>query len=178
MAARSFRNRSRRAPRRRTSWIGNAPDLSIFQTLAAGTAFISLAYDTRSTVVPPTPFTIARIRGRFAVSSPAATDDLEIIGAYGIAVVNGEAFDAGVASIPTPWSESFDDRWLYHTFFFGNQHQITDTFGFSMPVQIEVDNKGMRKVNFGDVIVFVIENAHNADAFEWDDAFRTLVLLQ
>ena len=81
------------------------------------------------------------------------------MGAIGIAVVNGEAFDAGVASIPTPWSESFDDRWLYHQYF--DCMIMVDTvadWGVPNFANITIDSKAMRKVDTGDVIVAVVEN--------------------
>ena len=77
-----------------------------------------------------------------------------------MAIVNGEAFDAGVASIPTPWAESFDDRWFYHTYWFAPLIENPTTSEFHViPFNHVIDGKAMRKMNVGDVMVAVFENA-------------------
>ena len=100
---------------------------------------------------------------------------MHVIGAYGITVVNGEAFDAGVASMISPWTESVDDRWFYHTYV-----STSFTFNANGPSFVNyaapIDSKAMRKVEFGDVIVSIFESA-SSNGCSVHHNFRTLVKL-
>ena len=117
-----------------------------------------------------------RHRGFLAVGLVAGTAALTPVGAYGICVVNGEAFDAGVASVPTPWTESFDDRWMYHTYFGSLQQPIAVTDQLCATDYITIDSKSMRKVEIGDVIIQVIESG-SADTITFLSNLRTLIKL-
>ena len=142
-------------------------------SLAVNTAVILSSFDTRTVPSPGSPFTIVRTRGILQVLSTVPSANDESFGAFGIMVVNGEAFDAGVASIPTPLTESFEDRWLYHTFW-GNMTRVA-TLGISVPTQIDIDSKAMRKVEFGSVIVSVIESGAGLSTARVISNFRMLV---
>ena len=173
--ARRFPTRST-APRRKTDWIGGVSTNSQAEiALAANTVLLTSSFDTRTAgQAPAAPFTVIRLRGILSISANAG-GDTNAIGAYGVLVVNGEAFDAGVASIPSPWTESFDDRWMYHRYWTAiNDAGVTetDTQAFSY----EIDSKSMRKMARGDVLVAVIENA-STDAVVFMSNFRVLVKL-
>ena len=159
-----FSPRHQQSNRRMFDWIGGGNDVpESTVALANATSVIALAFDTRvASQVPVAPFTITRVRGYLEIHSDQTIAQEGPLGAYGIAVVNGEAFDAGVASIPTPWTESFDDRWLYHTYWdaFFMENPTTSDYQ-QIPFIHVIDGKAMRKVNFGDVIVAVMENASN-----------------
>ena len=147
-------------------------------TLASATSVILSAFDTRvAGAQPQAPFTITRVRGYIQVMSDQTIVQEGPGGAYGIMIVNGEAFDAGVASMPTPWTESFDARWLYHTYLsaFMLENATTSDYqqGFFTHV---IDGKAMRKVDHGDVIVAVLENASSVGMNHWTN-FRTGVKL-
>ena len=144
-------------------WIGGVQTAFAGGTaLAAGASTIISGLDTRNTAIIA-PWTIMRLRGYLYISTDQAAAFEEPHGAYGLCVVNGEAFDAGVASIPTPFTESFDDRWFFHTYW-ALSSSIRGTDGYQTdPFKLHVDGKAMRKVNFGDVIVSVIENGSTSD---------------
>ncbi len=142
--------------RRQTDWIGGSSGQA-FTTLATTDSVIQLSFDTRTAGQrPAAPFTITRCRGSLHVVPGAMSADTTGVGALGACVVSGEAFDAGIASIPTPWTESGDDRWFYHTYW-----SLAGRFDtapvWSVPM-IDIDSKAMRKVESGDVIVWVVEN--------------------
>jgi len=97
-------------------------------------------------------------------------------GAFGVCVINGEAFDAGAASIIAPWTESFDDRWMYHTYW-GARVQVGANNAQMWGFETVIDNKAMRKVDAGDVIVAMIENASATDPAQFMVNFRMGVKL-
>jgi len=85
------------------------------------------------------------------------TGNAEVFGAIGITVVSGEAFDAGIGSIPSPITEG-DADWMYYQDFC-TFHRITASPGnvITAPYSTQIDVKAMRKIKTTDVIVWVIE---------------------
>jgi len=151
----------RRGPRRQFDWIGGTSGAFAFTAVPAATTVLLSSFDTRAAgSIPVAPFTITRVRGRLLMKTDSSVAAEQPGGAFGICVVNGEAFDAGVASIIAPWTESFDDRWFYHQYWFSPS--FLDAAGGFFPYffDVSIDGKAMRKVDFGDVIVFMVENAH------------------
>ena len=183
--ARSFRTNPvrRQTERRKTDWIGGiSTGLTVPFTISAATSAIVASVDTRvASAGADAPWTITRIRGILQIRPLGNASGSDPFGAFGVCIVNGEAFDAGIASIITPWTESFDDRWMYHTYWACNQtngNLGTDSFwGFAMGMNVEIDSKAMRKMETGDVLVWVIENASAADAAQFITNSRTLVKL-
>ena len=88
-------------------------------------------------------------------------------GAFGIGLARSPAFDAGVASLPTPISEEFQDNWLYHRYLTSLSQGAISAAGVSISggqqdattaaIRFEVDSKAMRKMNIGDVIYAAVE---------------------
>ena len=163
---------------RKTTWIGGILDVPTNENRLDGqTAEIFASVDTRLAVNQVlNGATIVRSRGIFSACGGITTANNYVIGAYGVIIVSGEAFDAGLAALPTPWSESDYDGWLVHGFFstmnlIGTSVGSIDTAG-----PIDIDSKAMRKLKAGDVIVWMMENASsdNVDVF-WN--FRQLVKL-
>ena len=152
-------------------------------SLGPATSQIVLSLDTRLAVNASlgNDFTIARIRGFFQLWPTALTIDQALFGAIGICVVNGEAFDAGAASIISPWTESFDDRWMYHSYygarFLLDEQGTDDTISSSQDVNMVIDSKAMRKVSHGDVLVAMIESANSAATATFIMNFRTGIKL-
>ena len=117
--------------------------------------------------------TLVRTRGRlqiFLLSGTTAGDGFS--GAFGIAVVTLAAFNAGVASIPTPITEQSWDGWLFwqavqiHTAgaLNGGVSTDIDQLGGQISAQtFEIDSKAMRKLRIDDVIVGVMELTENCD---------------
>ena len=175
--ARQFRRRTfPQSQRRKTDWFGGVSTTFDVNALASGVAAIISSIDTRVGLTPFAPYTITRVRGLLTIGTQATTAGLNPHGAFGICVVNGEAFDAGVASVPTPFSESFDDRWLYHMYFAVMQ-QGGGASTRSEYASYEIDSKGQRKVDTGDVVLFMIENGSSVDSLQFIFNARTLLKL-
>ena len=181
--ARRFRTRTNLSQRRQTDWVGGVQSgQTAILSIAASTAAIVSAIDTRiSPVNALAPGTIVRIRGMLNFIPTDISVDRNSFGAFGICIVNGEAFDAGIASVISPWTESFDDRWLYHTYW--SSLFRTDIVGTDAGAsahasdQIVIDSKAMRKFSEGDVVISVIENVSATAAVNFFLNFRTLVKL-
>ena len=109
-------------------------------------------------ISPSQNLTLIRTRGFVQVvllSVGAAGDGF--LGAHGICMVTEDAFAAGQASIPDPFSDSNSDIWLWHSIF--DVRAITATIAdgvnaYSCVSKIEVDSKAMRK-NFDPEMVIV-----------------------
>ena len=176
MARRFQTVRDPRSPRRLTDWIGGSSAVPSEEVAVSGQSAVLLSsFDTRVAAAPQAPFTIVRIRGHLTVMPTVTSTSVQIRGAYGICIVNGEAFDAGIASVISPWSESFDDRWMYHVFF-----NVSFVFNANGPADAHynepIDSKAMRKMEIGDVLIAVIENA-SSNGCSVQQNFRTLVKL-
>ena len=88
-------------------------------------------------------------------------------GAVGICVVSENAFNAGIASVPTPVTDVAWDGWLWHHFF--SLRAVTATIGDGVngPAvvwKIIIDSKAMRKTNITDVEIAVIETTETTSA--------------
>ena len=168
---------SRQGQRRKTLWIGSEVSNTGFSSIPEGTAVLAQNFDTRlSTQLVNAPFTIVRLRGRLMINPDVLTAVEEPFGAIGACVVNGEAFDAGVASVITPYTEASDGRWFWHQYW-SSQIFITSTGSTQLAFELNFDNKAMRKVDTGDVIIFVIENKSAVDAAIFRLNFRMLIKL-
>ncbi len=119
--------------------------------------------------------TLVRTRGQVAVKPQVFSADLEIVGAYGVAIVTDRAFAAGVASIPGPFTDAGWDGWAVWRSF-GYQLDFGDETGkFQGAVFQEVDSKGMRKVTDDETMVLIAES--EGGAFSISMALRHLFLL-
>ncbi len=138
--------------RRQTSWA-----LSVEGTLAHTSSMAQLV----PTVAVPAVdgLTIVRIRGEFLaylVTVGSNNDGFE--GAVGIGIVTDEAIAAGVAAVPTPFSDEDDELWLWHSFF----HIIGASTSSpsqqpAATVRIQVDTKAMRKIPIGNTLFAAVE---------------------
>ena len=173
--------RQNQGQRRLTDWYGGvAVGYTSPKNIGAAATAIDSAIDFR--VFPNTdgaPGTIVRLRGLFQVYPSDLTVDRIAFGALGLCIVNGEAFDAGAASVPVPWTESFSDRWFYYTYWstvsktdVGATEEL-NWVGGSEPIII--DSKAMRKVEEQDVMVAVIEAASSGSGADYFLNYRTLI---
>ena len=175
--ARLRRQTFRSGPRRKTQWIGGDVSATTALSIGAATSTVNLTFDTRVVGVPD-PFTIIRLRGEFMIYSDQSAQDEDPFGAIGAMIVNGEAFDAGVASIPTPYTESFDNGWFYHQYWSAPVAATPASGIMTMNhARYIIDSKGMRKVVNGDVFVLVIENKSAAHAAALTVNLRMLIKL-
>ncbi len=161
--------------RRETEWVATVN--TNIAVLAAGASVIAFSGDFRSggSLEDFIGATVVRTRGPFAGRFVSVSGDQSAFGALGIAIVNGEAFDAGVASLPTPVAEAGDDKWLMHRYWFADVR--FDTSPQQIHSLIDFDSKAMRKTTSTDVLVAIIENSATVDAIAFWLQFRTLFKL-
>jgi len=170
-----------RAPRKKFAWIGGVQTgFTVLKTLSPTSAQFISFLDTRlaANSVLDMDFTIVRLRGTFWARSDQNTVTEDPFGAIGACVINGEAFDAGVASSITPWTESGDDRWFWHSYWHTGLVRAGASAGdgtTQSAFDMAIDNKAMRKVHVGDVIVFIIENV-TSEAADFFFNVRTGIL--
>ena len=157
--------------RRKTTWVGPADQG--FVVVAANTQVIISSF-TPGTQGLPQP-TVIRSRGIVSVVFDDLTADRTVVGAWGIGVVSQEAFIAGQAAIPGPWSEAGWDGWLAWGTFGNALEFVTGTGSLLSSTTEVVDSKGMRKVTDGEVIVLMAES--EATAFRIAMNIRMLLKL-
>ncbi len=152
--------------RRLTQWVG--PPAQAFVAVANGGATIidSLVIEESATIV--------RNRGAVVIRPSFVGADLAIVGAYGVGVVSSEAFTAGIASVPEPYSDADWGGWMvWRSFASQIEFDVDGTFVSSF--QLEIDLNAMRKVTPNEVVVYVAES--QSGAFSVMDGLRTLVKL-
>ena len=164
-----------RAPRRQTQWLASA-DISGATTLATGAAILDQSF-TQAQIQALGPLTIVRTRGEFWVTSDQASANETPFGAVGFMIVREQARAAGIASLPTPITEEFDDGFFVHQFFLSGVEAFSGV-GFDMQrfTRYSFDSKAQRKVSADDSIVVTVENA-SAVGLIYVLKFRMLVKL-
>jgi len=178
MANRGFRSRVLPAVRggggrRETRWLDvPATDFSLASPSSA-----ALALSLTAEELALRPFTVVRSRLTWVVRSDqfVATEGYEI--AIGMAVVSDQALAIGVTAVPTPFTDLSSDLWLLHDIQMGFL-----VFGTGVGFQerragAQVDSKAMRKVEDGQDLVVVIENASTSLGTLGTVAGRVLVKL-
>ena len=153
MPNRSRFPRTRGGARRSTSW--SAGPRGVTGTISASEVSI-FGTGTQATVDG---LTLVRTRGEILLSldSGTAIDDGYQF-AFGLCIVTENAFNAGVASVPTPLTDIAWDGWLFHTQ--GNLKIASTTIENGLGTtnaRIPIDSKAMRKFKNTDVMVGVLE---------------------
>ena len=156
-----------RGPRRKTDWIG-WPDAQF--TAIAGNTNVLL-----SSVTFTQPETIVRTRGLISITGQAGSADLNIVGALGCTIVSDQAFAAGAASIPGPWTDSDYDGWFVLQPFVLKLDVTTDIGRLIFDKDYMIDSKAQRKVTDGETVVTMVES--QGAAFSIADPFRYLTML-
>jgi len=147
--------------RRNTDW-GFGPDM-LDQVMTSSTKILGT---TSLTVSEQT--TIVRIRGVLhLICETASGAGSGWLGAAGIALVNSDAFAAGVASVPGPLTDSHWDAWMWHSFF--DVRAITATIGDGVNAnaiqdRLIIDSKAMRKWDPAETLVLVVEGVETTSA--------------
>ena len=163
--------RARRfAPRvsaRLTQWL--APANQGFIAVASGGATIIASVGFEE------PVTIMRNRGMVSIKLNDYSADLDIVGAYGMGVVSTEAFIAGVASIPEPFTDADWGGWFVWRSFGHRFESVTNVSTLLGSWSFEVDSKAMRKVRPNETIVEVCES--QVGSISCFSGVRTLVKL-
>ena len=135
---------------RLTQWVG--PANQAYGAVASGGATIIASFSFEEAL------TIVRTRGVVSVIPQTAAADVDVVGAFGIGVVTQEAFAAGVASIPEPFTDADWGGWfVWRTFAF--RQEFSDATGILLQnYNFEIDSKAMRKVSPNEVMVVVSES--------------------
>jgi len=171
------RQRRSTSNRRRLVWVGNELTSVGENNLLPATTKIYQQLDMR---IDANHFlvggTIARTRGTLKIWSDQVAAVEEPFGASGMALVNGEAFDAGAASCPAPYTESSSERWLSHNYFSAPTQFISGSISPDYE-RIDIDSKGMRKIKTDDVLVWMIENKNSGNACNFFWLTRILIML-
>ena len=162
---RGFRGSQR--SQRLTTWIGPADQGYVNVASGGATLITSFAFEE--------PATIMRTRAMVSFRPQSTGADLDIVGAFGMGVVSAEAFAAGVASIPEPFSDADWGGWFVWQSF-GFRIEFSDATGIAFPRwDVTLDSKAMRKVGSNEVAVFVAES--QAGAYAINTPVRMLVKL-
>ena len=140
--------------RRKTEWSG--PAAQGFQAVATTGAILLDSQQFQSTV------TMVRTRGMVTIRPETSAADLEIVGAIGVALVSNEAFLAGIASIPEPFTDAEWGGWLLWRSF-NYFVDFSDATGVGYPNwSFEIDGKAMRKIAPNDTMVTIVESQGGA----------------
>ena len=153
MARRMTRARFTRPLARTSLWLGAGLSIT---TVAGGAS--TLIATLNATALALRPFTIVRSRMVvFFESDQSATTEFcqAVLSAQ---VVTQVAAAAGIASVPTPQTETDADFFIYQGLF--QRHRNLTAVGFQdmgRDQAWEIDSKAMRKVSTDDDVVFVTE---------------------
>ena len=160
-----------RAPRRQTQWGGTTSGQTSETALAAATSVLFSRFTAATLeVFPGTPLTVVRNRGLFSVRSDQIVQTEMGHGAFGMAVVSEDAAAAGIASVPTPITNSDWDGWMvWQPFAFGLVFSSAVGFDNNPYQRYDYDSKAMRKLNDNESLIFVVENqdAGSGALFNW-----------
>jgi len=147
----------RRAP---TAWSG---------TVATGLTLVpAVTKVLLTTSIPdfPSGETVRRMRGTVFVQAVEA--GFTFHGAVGAFVANNTAVVAGVASLLDPVTDVQDDTWLWYQSFHGGAGATAGepgSAGANAGQVYAIDSKGMRRVEQGFTLVFVVANASATQDF-------------
>ncbi len=147
--------------RRLTAW-GVGPDGVSQQLTSSGSLLFTNGASPASE-----PVTIVRTRGSllFYLSASVTGGD-GYHGAVGIGIVEANAFNAGIASMPTPITEEDWDGWMWHQYFHllaptpiaGGASQDGDAMlTVGAILRQEIDSKAMRKIHAEEVLFAAVE---------------------
>ncbi len=146
--------RSTRGFRPQTSWAAVTPATE--QTVNAATKVLIGSF------VASSPETVRRTFGILNWRSDQTVNDERPMGAFGMCVVSNEAFAAGVASMPGPFTDADSDLWFVHQLMFAafEQSGTVDGFESAAGQSYTINSKAMRKVTDDERIVMILENGH------------------
>ncbi len=179
MARRSFvRGGGRsRVPSRQTFWVGSA-DTSATTALAA--AAVSLDQIITEAVLQDAgllPSTVIRTRGELWVRSDQVAAAEEPFGGLAFSVVDTPAQTAGVTSLSTPINEESNDGFFTFVFWHAGTTNLAAGSADAPWSRYSFDSKAMRKVQPGQAVVAVMENAHGTHGVSYILKFRMLFKL-
>ncbi len=138
--------------RRETLWFDFQPT-AFTMTAAGGT----LIFNLNAAALALRPFTIVRTHLEIALRSDQAAAIETQTAALALAVVSDQASAIGVTALPTPITDMGSDLWFLYQLMFADESNLTDRTRNGQ--FYSVDSKAMRKVEDGQDIVMVAEQA-------------------
>ena len=162
--------RAVRGPRRQTAWVAGPDEVSP-TTVVAGAA--DLQSSSNAALLAMRPFTVVRTVGLLFVGSDQIAANEVFFGAFGLAVVSDQASAIGVTAVPTPITDEGSDLWF--TFQYGAGEWRFNTSGSPSAMVFPFDSRAMRKVEDGQDVVSVFENATSGPAIRYLARFRFLI---
>jgi len=153
LARRAFPTRVIRGARRSNIWL----DVNLgLDTQPASTC--SLLGILGASALALRPFTIVRTRLEIRYSSDQSGVSENPFGGFGMIVINDKAAALGITAIPCPITNSNDDWFVWQGM--ADQFAFGDATGFAQVGQrYDIDSKAMRKVDSGDDVGIVFEQA-------------------
>ena len=174
MARRPYRSFNRKSARE-TVWVASAAETDA-TALAAGAAVLDSV--SGSALLELRPFTIVRTRGVICMGTDQLTGTENPYVGLAFAVVSEAAATAGVAAVPTPFTEEDSDFFFVyetvHQRFILSSAIGLDPQGF---VSKYFDSKAMRKVNNDSTIITVLENGNSTAGLVYQLKYRILIKL-
>ena len=163
------RSRPGRAPgfKPATAWSALTP--------AAGQGVTTLTKVLLGSFVATEQVTVRRTHGLVEWRSDQKAADESPFGAYGLCIVSNNAFAAGIASIPGPYTDADSDLWFVHQFLrttllFGSNIGFDGQAGASYTI----NSKAMRKLTDEETIAVVVENGSTTAGATMFHALRIL----
>ncbi len=138
---------------RQTLWFAS----TLSQDTLASANSAAISFQLNAAALALRPFTVVRTRGFMQIESDQTSVQEDYSAAYGQIVVSDEAVAAGIASVPTPTSQSASD---WHVYAMQSQRLfVTTDVGrlLSTNMRSEIDSKAMRKVDIGQDLIGVVE---------------------
>ena len=179
MARRSFAGRSalRQGQRRQTNWVASADIVASTAITAAGVIQDQALLEASLLALGLLPSTIVRTRGELWVKGDAGAEGAteNPFGAMGFAVVSERARSIGATALPFPIADEGSDLFFVHQFW-----HTGSVFGSAVGLNADMwnrysfDSKAQRKVEAGNAIVIMMENASSAFGAEYVLKFRML----
>ena len=159
--------------RRTTEWIGASWAL---QDVAANSSALVVSF-TAAQLIDHIPFTITRVVGMWMTAIDAGfVTDQDYFACLGGTVLLERARAGGI--VPRPFTDLGDDNWFLHAMSGAYLEEVLTSEAASVTSQmIHFDSRAQRKVEDGDAISFIVENAVGGDTMQTSGAFRLLCKL-
>ena len=164
------------APRRQTEWLASA-DATVYSSVGPGITLLSQSLSTVEKA--KLPFTVTRTIGQIAVMSDQTAAQEEAFGALGFQVANENAVTVGVTALLSPILNEDADQWFVYqpaACGTGNPTGVAGVFELGWQVY-SFDSRAQRKVEEGQDIAIVFENAAGAFGMKVLIKFRMLIKL-
>jgi len=159
--------------RRSTLWFSGVESRTNITTVSTAVLLTSL----NAAALALRPFTVVRTRGVISLKSDQSIATEDQLAAYGECVVSDQASAAGVASVPTPVTDSGSELWLVYEWLI-NDVLLLSSVGLHVTSKfLQFDSRAMRKVDEGMDLISVVESGALSNGFRFSTFARTLVKL-